>query len=232
MINLANDETSRLDGDLTDGQESVQESTDGSIEPQMESKEKAGFQKAIQDAREREKAKEEALSKAQQEIAKLKRAQQDKELADMSEVERLAKQLEQERKSNAEFRIKSLINSSIRGKAVPDAIIRALEVVPWEIVPGVKGDLTDDATYDEVIASLERHLPAYVDSITMPNASVEESSDKKIDTERSGAGSSVVKRHIYTRSEVDKIQSSPSEWEKHREAILKQVADNGGVLPE
>jgi hypothetical protein len=235
-------ETSRPTEDLTVDNDVKQESSEGSTEPARDDKVIAGFQKAIQEARERENATAEKVNEMQAKLKKYEAAEKERELSALSETDRVRMEAERMAKENAELKIKMLVNRLATGKDIPGPVLRALEVAPWEMVPEVKNEIGADPTYDDIVDALERHLPTYIDSLvvstpesdndTEDTPSVEPSAIK-VDPERSGSGSTVVKTHTYTRAEIDRIKAmGDAEYEKHRDAILAQMKRDGGIIPQ
>jgi hypothetical protein len=235
-------ETSRPTGDLTEGGDALEdtqpiESPEGSAEPAEDDKEKiiVGFQKSLQKS-------QEARKKAEAELRKYKEKEKQEELADMSETDKIRVQAEKIIRENAELKIGILVDKIVGNRNIPAAVVTALKKVPWEIIPGVKEEVSDDADYDDVIDAIERHLPDYIDSLVISESKPDKGEDelpsvepstKKVDTERTGDGGAVVKTHKYTRREVERIKAlGEAEYEKHREAILAQIGRDGGTLPE
>lgn len=235
-----NVETSRPESNLT-GAESSQESVDGSTEPTEDRSESgegkviAGFQRSLQEAREREKKTEKQLADLRRELRRLNDEKKKAELGSMSEADQYKALAEEEQKKRAMLEIELLIKDSVEGKNIPPKIVKLLRKSPWAI-PEVQDELGDDYSWDDVIDSVTRHLPDYVNSFVEPEEAPTtedlEEIEAKVDAERS-TDFAVTRNHIYTREEVARIQAAgPDEWEKHREAIMAQMARSGGALPE
>jgi len=113
---------------------------------------------------------------------------------------------------------------------LPKPIQDLLVKTPWAI-PAVVEEIGDSPqSWDEIISSVKKHLPTYIDSLVVkPVEPLEEPSSKRVDSERTN-DSSVVRNHVYTIEEVREIKKDPKEWAKHEEAILKQMAANSGKL--
>lgn len=187
------------------------------------------WQHAIQLAREREKAAKAELDEMRAKLDAAKAEEKSKKLAEMSEAERYKSIAEEEAQKRGKLEMRQLILEGLADRNVPKPLKDILLRAPWSI-PAVEEELGTEYTWDQAIASVKRHLPTYLESITVGEEAPIKSSEepvKRVDTERS-AGSSVVKEHYYTKLEVDSM--SPSEYETHRDKILRQMAKNGGRL--
>jgi len=229
-------ETSRPEGDLTDSK-AVQESTEGSTEPTLEPTEVPddanNWQHALQKSREREKAKEEEMATLRKELKKIQDTQKAQKLSELGEAERYKTIAEEESAKRGKLEMRVTVQEALAGKNIPQAIRELILETPWAIPPVAK-ELDDDFTWDEAIDAVQRHLPEYVDSLVAETSSKKEpsgdnSSESAIDPERS-IENTVVKEHVYTRQEIERLQADPKEWEKHRESILKQLQSQGGTI--
>lgn len=230
---MADVETTGSDKDLT-GVNNTQEGTVGSTEPADDEGLPEGaknYQHALQLSREREK-----VAKAEMEALRAKldeRSAEEKrqKLADMSETERFRSIAEEESQKRGKLEMRQFILEGLADKKVSKALKDLLLESPWSI-PAVKEELGSTYTWDEAIASVKRHFPAYIESITASEDSQSTSSEgssRKVDTERSGT-SSVVREHLYTQDEIDKISKDPVEYEKHRDKILRQLSTQKGRI--
>lgn len=210
-------------------QSDTQESNLKTTEPAKESE---NWQVALQKARERENAEREAREEAESRLKEIEDQEKRKRLENMSEVDKYKSLAEEEAQKRANLELKLIVKDSLVGKDIPTAIVELISETPWAI-PAVKRELGSEFTWDQAVASVKKHLPGYIDSLTVvkANSPLDEEPSKKVDSERS-VGSDVVREHIYTQEEVEKISKEPAEWEKHRTSILSQMAKYGGALPK
>lgn len=237
-----NDETLSPDENLT-GDKVPQENTPGSSEPQEETKtpeelEKAlkGFQRDQQKSREREKVKDRKIDELTETIDSIKAAEKQKKLEGMDEVTRYKTMADDAVTEKGKLEMRIVVNEALEGRNLPQVVVDILRNAPWAI-PTVKAEIGEQFTYEDAIASLKRHLPAYLDSFEVGNddpatEDTPDSSNPPVDTERSNDETTVVKNHFYTRAEINKIAADPAEWEKHGPKILAQVEEHGGTVPE
>jgi len=232
---MAIDETSSPAADLTDTL-GVQESADtGSTDPSesdntSESKEKAGFQKALQRAREAEK---EALKKAEEaesRLAALRRKEKEAEKESMSELEFYRREAERSAEEKSKLGMEIAVDRETSGKDLPKSTLQLLRKNPWSI-PQVEERLDGTQTWEEVADLVKRYLPDYVNSLMPQKEETLADTSARVDSERA-TDDSVVKNHVYTAEEIKRLSADPVEWEKHREAVLKQLEQYGGKLPE
>lgn len=222
-------ETLSPNSNLTD-LDKMQESGKGSAEPAKEevSPEEKGFQAALQKKAELLKVREAELEKVKRELQEKENQEKQRKLADMTEVERYKSVAEDEARKRGELEMRVIVTEAMIGKNIPGPMAELIRETPWAIPP-VKRELGSDFTWDEAIEAVRRHLPDYIDSLVtdIPTKSEE---PQKVDSERS-MGSPVVQGHIYTQKEVAEISKDPREYEKHRDAIMKQLQRDGGRLP-
>lgn len=231
-------ETSRPESDLTGDNNVTQESVEGSTEPSSEltPEEKKQFQAALQKSQERAKAEQKQREELQAELDHIRKMQKEQELSKMSDSDKYRAIAEQALEDKSRTKIGLLISKATSGKNLSPAFVDMMTNAPWEI-PSVKEDLPSDYTWEDVENAVANNIDSYVDSLVMTNstASKEEPSmdenPKKVDSERAG-GNTVVKKHVYTLQEISRIKQDPADWEKHREAILKQLSEYGGQLPQ
>lgn len=225
-------ETTGSEKDLTVTRDGKQESTIESTEPAEGRDLPEGaknWQHALQLAREREQAKEAELAEYRAKLDEVKAEEKRRSLADLPEIERYKSIAEEESQKRGKLEMRQIVLEAVSGKNIPGAIKDLLLNSPWAI-PAVSEELGSTYTWDEAIASVRRHLPAYISLITASEdkpSTPSEESVRRVDTERS-TGISVVKDHFYTQDEIDKM--SPEEYEKHRDKILRQMATNKGKL--
>lgn len=231
-----NTETSSSQNGLTDNK-NVQESTKESTDPVGENDLPEGaknVQHAIQLAREREKAARDEAEAIRAKLREIEAKEKQSKMADMSETERYKTLAQEESQKRGKLELRVTVQEAIAGKSLPKGVQDILVRSPWAI-PAVQDELGDEFTWDEAIASVKRHLPDYVNSLvvkpeTTPLEEAEPSS-RRIDSERS-VDAGVVRKHIYTRAEVAALSKDPTEWAKHEAAVLKQMSEMGGKLPE
>lgn len=231
---MTNTETSSSQNGLT-GDKNSQESTLESTEPVGQNTDlptgAKNVQHAIQLAREREAAAKAEAERLANENAELKRQKKAKDLAEMSETERYKSMAEESEARAARAELGMFVRDSIGGKQLPKPIQDLLVKTPWAI-PAVVDEIGDSPqSWDEIISSVKKHLPVYVESLVVKTEQPleEEPSSKRVDSERTN-DTVVVRNHIYTKEEVAQIAKDPKEWAKHDAAITKQIADNGGRL--
>lgn len=230
---MTQNETSSPQVDLT-GQQS-QESQPGSVEPEKSSvlpEDSNNWQHALQKKQELIQAKEKELEEIRALLKEKEAAEKQKRLAEMSEAERYREVAEEEARRRGELELKFVVAEALVGKKLPSAIEELIRETPWAI-PAVKRELGEDFTWDEAVEAVREHLPAYIESLVVSdsNPTLEEQ-PRKVDSERSIGDAGFTTGHIYTQAEVAEISKDPKEWEKHREAVLKQMQKMGGVLPQ
>lgn len=228
-----NNETSSSADNLTDGsavQESSGESSESNEVTEVANSDKiiAGFKKDQQKSREREKA-------LKEELEKFREAQKAKAQSEMSEVDRLTSIARDEAEKRGRLEMTVLVEKALKGRNLSPLAEELLLSAPWRIKP-VLEDIGENATIDEAISSLKRNLSDYLDqheigSNQVAQPTTEEEPIQKVDSERSVSEPSVVKTHTYTNAEIQAIYKDQAQWAKHREAIMKQIADAGGSLP-
>ena len=222
-------ETLRSDENLT-AVNNGQESEKGLTEPTEDLLDGAkNWQHALQIKQERLKEEREARELAEARLKEIEDAEKQRTMDNLSESDKWKVIAKEEEKKRGALELKLVVKDTLSGKKLPQPIVDLLTETPWAI-PQVARELGDNFTWDEAIASVKRHLPSYVESLVVGEIPSEESL-KKVDSERS-VDTTIIKDHIYTRSEVEAIGKDGPMWEKHREAILKQMNKYGGVLPE
>lgn len=226
-----NSETSSLDSNLTVDPTVKQESGTKITEPEGhndQSESIKGFQVSLQ------KKQEEIKDLREQLRAKAEAERRAKE-AELSEVERANIKANEMEAKAAKLELGILVRDQIAGKNLPKAIESLLLKNPWAI-PEVTEEIDSGAiqnNWEDITDAVRRHLPKYVESLVVRKETpteevVEELPTRRIDAERS-VDSSVVREHLYTQAEVSSLDAAG--WEKHRDAILKQMGKNGGKLP-
>lgn len=232
---MTNTETSSSQNGLTDQQ--VQESTKESTDPVGNNDLPEGaknVQHAIQLAREREEAAKKEAEAIRAELQAIKDREKQAKRAEMSELERYKEQVAESETKAAKLELGMLVRDTISGKNLPKGVEQILIKNPWAI-PAVTEEIdsgTIENSWTDIIASVKRHLPDYVNSLVVePEKPLEdeEPSSRRVDSERS-MDSSVVKKHVYTKEEIARLGKDPVEWAKHEEAIKKQIAESGGRI--
>lgn len=230
---MTQNETSSPQVDLT-GQQS-QESQLGSVEPEKGSvlpEEANNWQHALQKKQELIQAKEKELEEIRALLKEKEAAEKQKRLAEMSEAERYREVAEEEARRRGELELKFVVAEALVGKKLPSAIEELIRETPWAI-PAVKRELGEDFTWDEAVEAVRKHLPDYLESLVVSSPDpITEEQPRKVDSERSMDNAGYSTGHTYTQQEVEKISKDPKEWEKHRESIMKQIARDGGALPQ
>lgn len=229
---MTQNETSSPVVDLT-GQQS-QESQPGSAEPEKDSvlpEDSTNWQHALQKKQELIQAKEKELEEMRAKLKARDEAEKSKRLAEMSEAERYKEIAEEEAKRRGELELKFVVAEALNGKDIPAAFVEMIKETPWAIPP-VKRQLGDDFTWDEAVDAVREYLPGYIESLVVTSPEPKEEQPKRVDSERSMGDAGFSTGHIYTQSEVDKLSKDPKEWEKHREAIMRQISKMGGALPQ
>ncbi len=195
-----------------------------------------GFQRDQQKSREREKTKDVRIAELEGKNKALKDAKEKEKLAEMDEVERYKTIADNETKKRGELELEVYVTKQIEGLKLSKIERDLLTSAPWRIPP-VREELGDDGfTYDDALASLKRHLPTYLESLKVgdddPAAGEPENpSDTPVDPERNLGETTVQKHHFYTEAEIRKISADPDEWAKHEAKILAQLEKHGGKLP-
>lgn len=230
---MTQNETSSPQVDLT-GQQS-QESQPGSVEPEKSSvlpEDSNNWQHALQKKQELIQAKERELEDMRKRLKDKEDAEKQRRLAEMSEAERYKTMAEEETRRRGELELRFVVAETLNGKNVPQALVELIKETPWAIPP-VKKVLGEDFTWDEAVDAVREHLPAYIESLVVSDSKPTlEEQPRKVDSERSIGDAGFTTGHIYTQAEVAEISKDPKEWEKHREAVLKQMQKMGGVLPQ
>lgn len=232
-------ETSSQDDILTGASTTdTQESKATTSEPTEESKEKLpegtkNWQHALQQAREREKASEEAAAEARKKVKEYENREKERKLEGMSEAEKYKALAEEEAQKRTKLELQIFVNQTIAGRDVPAPIVELLTETPW-VIPPVYKELGDEFAWDDAIDAVKRYLPDYIDSLLVKGevAPSEKEPIKRVDSERSYDVSAVSMGHVYTREEIARISADPKEWEKHREKILAQMSKSGGRISE
>ena len=232
---MTNTETSSPDTNLTDGKP-VQESERGSSEPVGVDSLPDGakhWQHALQQSREREKKLAEEAEELRKQVEAVRTQEKLKKMSEMTEVERYKAIASEQEEKRAKLELKLAVQDTLADKRIPRGVQDILLRTPWAI-PAVADELGDEFTWDDAIASVKRHLPAYVESLVVdekPLREEAEPSSGRVDSERS-IDTGVVKQHIYTLEEIKRLGKDPVEWAKHEDAIKKQLAESGGRLPQ
>lgn len=225
-------ETSNQDGNLTEDRSTspaLQESTEKIIEPTKE--EDKNWQAALQKSREREKLAQERADAAERELKEKRDLEKQRELANLSEAERLKAELAESEEKRVRLELRGFIREQIAGRDIPNAVIELITETPWAI-PAVKRELGAEFTWDEVADSVKRHFPSYIESLVVKSEQPSGEPNRRVDTERGVPETQPVSSdHIYSREEVSRIASDPKEWEKHKDAIDRQMAKYGGKIP-
>lgn len=233
---MTNIVTSSSEQDLT-GSQTSQESTEESIDTVGTDTDlpdgAKNVQHAIQLARERENEAKRKADELAQEVATLRRQEKQQKMAEMTEAERYKTLAEESEAKAARLEIGILVRDSIAGKDLPKPIADLLIKTPWAI-PAVTEEIGDSpSSWEDIISSVKKHLPVYVDSLVVKSEKSleEEPSSRRIDSERS-VDNVVTADHIYTEEEVKEISKDPVLYAKHRDRILKQMAKHSGSLPK
>lgn len=227
-----NSETSKTDVDLTglNSQENQSQPTEPEGEKLPEGAK--NWQHALQLAREREDKLRRDAEEAREQAKRLQEEKKQADLAKLSETDRYKAMATEEAEKRAQLELKLTVSEQLAGKNLPKPIVDLLTKSPW-VIPAVQDELGSEYTWDEVIDSVKRHLPRYVESLvveTKPSEEPQNESSKKVDSERSVGDYSYTPAHVYTLEEVNRIKNDPAEWEKHRVKILKQLQASGGRL--
>jgi len=223
-------ETLKSDENLTavkDGQESAKGSTEPTEDTLLDGAK--NWQHALQIKQERLKEEREARELAEARLKEIEDAEKQRTLDNLSESDKWKVIAKEEEKKRGALELKQVVKDTLYDKKLPQPIVDLLTETPWAI-PQVARELGDNFTWDEAIASVKRHLPSYVESLVVGEIPSEEPL-KKVDSERS-VDTTIIKDHIYTRAEVEALGKDPVAYEKHRDAILRQMAKYGGRLPE
>jgi hypothetical protein len=206
---------------------------------ELNEKSKAGFQKALQEAREKEKR----LAK---EVSQMRSKLKEKELAELGETERLEKEAQQLAEENARLKLQQFISKEVQARDldVNDPLVEILMDTPWQIPP-VRRVLGDSPTWDEVIEAVENKLPSYLDDLVArrngtgnasasdansePDESEEEqeddeSSEVPTSTERTVVQNSAENKRTWTRSEIAAL--SDEDYVKNLPSIRKAQREN------
>ena len=206
----------------------VQESSQGSTEPaggnDLSEEAKAGFQRSLQ-------KKQEMIEDLKRKLLEKEEKEKQDRLAEMSEVDRYKQLAQESAEKLGKLELELAVSKELEGKEIPQPVRELLIKTPWAI-PAVTEELGTTFTWDEAVESVKRNLPTYIESLVVKKdpQPTEEPAPRSVDSERS-VDSSVVKDHVYTLSEVTRIKQA-GDYEKHRDKILRQMALNGGRLPE
>lgn len=224
---MAEVETLRPQDNLT-GTDSTQESNLGSADPtgtqSTDDTSTKNWQKALQDKVDIIKQKENEAAELRAKLRDKEEAEKRKKLEEMSEVEILRATAEEETQKRGKLEMSLLVQKAIAGKNILPAVVEMIQESPWSI-PAVARELGNDFTWDQAIESVGRHLPDYVNSLVVDSNTGEKEPEveTRIDTERS-TGSAIGATHVYSLEEIKALAKDPVEYEKHRNAILRQVS--------
>lgn len=210
-----------------------QENKDQIVEPTKDnvSPEDKNWQAALQKKAELLKAREAELEETKRRLKEKEDQERSKKLSELSEVDRYKSIAEEESRKRGQSEMKSIVTEALSGKQIPAPIVELLKSTPWAI-PEVRKELGEDFTWDDAIESVRRHLPDYIDSLVVNSPTKSEESNTKVDSERSIGETVITSGHIYTQREVAELSKNPKEYEKHRDAIFRQLEKSGGRLPE
>lgn len=232
---MTKSETSNQDPSLTEVKD-LQESKGQVSEPGEENKDlpegAKNWQHAIQLAREREQRLQEEKEEIARKLADKEAAEKKRRMEEMSETDRYKAMAEEESAKRGKLELQLIVKDAIAGKKLPKAIEDLIVKTPWAI-PAVADELGSEFTWDQAVDSVKHHLQGFVDSLVVQDDTkpLTEEPSRRVDSERS-VDTAVVRDHIYTREEIEKLSRDPQEWEKHRPKILKQLAAHGGRLPQ
>ena len=205
-----------------------------SEEEELDLKTKAGFQKALQEAREEKKKFLEDQAKKIKEIAELRKLVKESEMADMDESEKLTLQLNEKIAENAKLQLKVFVNEEIAKRKLDrnDPLLEIVVNTPWAI-PEIQRMLGDSPTWEDIVREVEEKLPSYLDALvskrgeqteTTPTEPAEEETEEAIppsvDRERPAVTSP---KRTWTRAEIAAL--SLPDYQKHKAEISKALAE-------
>jgi len=215
---------------------------ENSEEAELSPKSREGFQRLLAERDKKAKAEAEARLKAESEAGELRKKLKDRELADLSEVDRATKQAQEAIEENARLKLQIFVREEVakRELDVNNPLVEILLDTPW-VAPDIKRILGDSPTWEEVISVVKEKLPAYLDSLVarlktevstptiseeLPdNGEEEEVLPPPTSTERT-ISTPTTKRY-WTRSEIASMDDA--EYLKHAKDIRKALAE-GRIL--
>jgi hypothetical protein len=233
---------------LTPPKEDESENPSAGIEPEnsdeaeLSPKDKAGFQRLVAKRDAETKAEKDARLKAEAEAGELRKKLKDRELADLSDIDRATKQAQEAVEENARLKLQMFVKDEVAARKLDtsDPLIEILMDTPWASPP-IKRILGDSPTWEEVVSVVKEKLPAYLDSLVarkktevstptegeeLPdNGEEEEIPPPPTSTERT-ISTPTTKRY-WTRSEIASMNDE--EYLKHAKDIRKALAE-GRVL--
>jgi len=215
---------------------------ENSEEAELSPKSREGFQRLLAERDKKAKTEEDARLKAEAEAGELRKKLKDKELAELSDVDRAQRQAQELVEENARLKLQNFVRDEIakRKLDVNDPLIEILMDTPWASPP-IKRILGDSPTWEEVVSVVKEKLPAYLDSLVarlktevstpigseeLPdNGEEEEIPPPPTSTER--VISTTPTKRYWTRSEIASMDDD--EYLKHAKDIRKALAE-GRIL--
>ena len=202
-------------------------STEG--EGELDEKTKVGFQQLVAKKDQKIQESQRQLDEANRKLSAFEAAKREKELADMSEAERLKTELDEERQKRVRLELNSFVTAELtKRNLMSNPLAGDIIESPW-MLRAVKSHLSGQPTWDETIEAVKEFLPAYLDTLVVPvgNATPNgellpadgEPTPDPMPSERGEPTTTPGNKRIWTQREIAEVQKDSQKWLKYRADI-------------
>lgn len=203
------------------------------VENELDEKTKQGFQRLVaKKDKELEDLRKQNLERSQK-LADLERERKERELSELSEVERLRVERDEALSKMAQTELKSFVTAELTNRdLMSNPLAQDIIEAPW-LLRAVRSQLPSGATWEQTIDTVHAFLPTYLDSLVVPAKEVvpettpiaDEIPSVPMDTERNAPAPIVNSKRIWTRKEVAMIASDPEKYQKYKPELDKALAE-------
>ena len=200
---------------------------------ELDEKTKQGFQRLVAKKDSELLAERKQREEAQRKLEAFEKEKKERELADLSEVERLRVERDEALSKMAQTELKSFVTAELTNRnLMSNPLAQDIIEAPW-LLRVVRSQLPSGATWEQTIDTVHAFLPSYLDTLVVPAKEVvpettppaDETPSVPMDTERNAPAPIVNSKRIWTRKEVAMITSDPEKYQKFKPELDKALAE-------
>lgn len=216
-------------GESTPGVNGLSPNNEGEV---VDEKTKQGFQRLIAKKDQEISSASARLAAAEKERDALRKAEQDRKLSELSEVERLRAEKDEYATKFAKSELKLFVTAELEKRGLmKNPLAEDIIESPW-LLKAVRSHLPDQPDWDQTIAAVKEYLPTYLDTLVVPDNAVpttpvpsdatpSDTTPPTVPTGRTTPPATPTSKRIWTKTEIDKVRSDTDQWLKYRGEITE-----------
>lgn len=203
------------------------------VETELDEKTKQGFQRLVAKKDQELVQIRKDMEEKQTRLDAIERERREKEMAELSEVERLRVEKDELLSKMTQIELTSFVTAELtKRNLMSNPLAQDMIKRPW-LLDAVASQLPAKATWEQTKDTVYAFLPAYLDTLVVPAKEVvpettpaaDETPSVPMDTERNAPAPLVNPNKIWTRAEVQAITSNPEKYLKFKPVLDKALAE-------